>query len=94
MSKGLKFDQTKVYWNNNIDITKLVGGVWCSYKCFLISSWGYVILDCNKEEWSTNIVYAYKLLNGIKQNYSTTKWEVSTMGFALHKFRHYLLGNK
>jgi hypothetical protein len=40
------------------------------------------------------IVYASKLLNKVKQNYSTTKWEASTMAFALHKFKHYLLVNK
>jgi hypothetical protein len=37
MSKGLEIDQTKVYWNTDIDITKLAGGVSCSYRCILIS---------------------------------------------------------
>jgi hypothetical protein len=32
------------------------------------------------------IVYASRLLNRIKHNYSTTKREVLTMVFALHKF--------
>jgi hypothetical protein len=40
------------------------------------------------------IVYAYKLLNRVEHNYSTIEREVLTMVFALHKFRHYLLGNK
>ncbi len=40
------------------------------------------------------MVYAYKLLNRTKQNYSTTQREALVMVFALHKFRHYLLGNK
>ncbi len=41
-----------------------------------------------------SIVYACRLLNRAKQNYSTTKREVLAMVFVLHKFRHYLLGNK
>jgi hypothetical protein len=40
------------------------------------------------------VVYAFRLLNKIKQNYSTTKKEALAMVFSLHKFRHYLLGNK
>ncbi len=40
------------------------------------------------------IVYASRLLNIVEQNYNTTKKEVLTMVFSLHKFRHYLLGNK
>jgi len=39
-------------------------------------------------------MYAYRLLNIIEQNYSTTHKEVFAMVFALHKFKHYLLGNK
>ncbi len=38
--------------------------------------------------------YAYILLNSAKRNYSTTKCEALIMVFALHKFKHYLLGNK
>jgi hypothetical protein len=41
------------------------------------------------------IVYAFRFLNRIKQNYSTTEREALIMVFFfLHKFRHYLLGNK
>ncbi len=40
------------------------------------------------------IVYASKLLNIAKQNYSTTDIEALAMVFSLHKFKHYLLGNK
>jgi len=40
------------------------------------------------------MVYAFRLLNKIEQNYSTTKREALAMVFSLHKFRHYLLGNK
>ncbi len=39
-------------------------------------------------------MYAYRLLNRAEHNYSTTKGEALVMVFALHKFRHYLLGNK
>jgi hypothetical protein len=40
------------------------------------------------------MVYACRLLNKAKQNYSTKKRGALAMVFALHKFRHYLLGNK
>jgi hypothetical protein len=40
------------------------------------------------------VVYTSKLLNIIEQNYSTTEREALVMVFALHKFKHYLLGNK
>ncbi len=40
------------------------------------------------------IMYAFRLLNKAKYNYNTTHIEALAMVFALHKFRHYLLGNK
>ncbi len=40
------------------------------------------------------IVYASTLLNNVERNYSTIERETLAMVFALHKFRHYLLGNK
>ncbi len=40
------------------------------------------------------IMYVSRLLNKAEQNYSTIEKEVLTTIFALHKFRHYLLGNK
>jgi hypothetical protein len=40
------------------------------------------------------IVYASRLLNKVEQNYSATEREVLAMVFSLHKFEHYLLGNK
>ncbi len=39
-------------------------------------------------------MYTFRLVNRVKHNYSITKREVLTMVFSLHKFRHYLLGNK
>jgi hypothetical protein len=40
------------------------------------------------------IVYDYRLLNKVKQIYNTTHKEALAMVFSLHKFKHYLLGNK
>jgi hypothetical protein len=34
----------------DIDITKLVGGISCSYRCVLVSYGGYVVSERNKEE--------------------------------------------
>ncbi len=39
------------------------------------------------------VVYTYRLLKRAK-NYSITEREALIMVFVLHKFRHYLLGNK
>ncbi len=39
------------------------------------------------------IVYASKLINNVERNYNTIECEALTMVFALHKFKHYLLGN-
>ncbi len=38
--------------------------------------------------------YAFRLLNKVKQNYTTIERETLTIIYALHKFRHFLLGNK
>jgi hypothetical protein len=40
------------------------------------------------------IVYVYRLLNKAKQNYTTTKRKALTMVYVLHKFDHFLLGDK
>jgi hypothetical protein len=39
-------------------------------------------------------MYSSELFNYIERNYNTTKKEVLIMVYALHKFRHYMLGNK
>jgi hypothetical protein len=39
------------------------------------------------------VVYVSKLLNKIEQNYSIIEKENLAMVLALHKFKHYLLGN-
>ncbi len=40
------------------------------------------------------IMYTSRLLNSAKQNYNTIEKEALVMVFTLHKFKHYLLGNK
>ncbi len=39
------------------------------------------------------IIYAFRLLNKAKQNYTTTKNEALVMVYALHKFKHFFFGN-
>jgi hypothetical protein len=39
------------------------------------------------------IMYSSRLLNFVERNYITTKREPLAMVYALHKFRHYMLGN-
>jgi hypothetical protein len=39
-------------------------------------------------------MYASRLLNLIERNYTTIEREALAMVYALHKFRHYLLGNQ
>ncbi len=40
------------------------------------------------------VVYASRLLNRVEQNYIITHRKAFAMVSALHKFKHYLLGNK
>ncbi len=40
------------------------------------------------------VMYSSKLLNFAERNYTTTEREDLVMVYALHKFRHYMLGNK
>jgi len=39
-------------------------------------------------------MYASRLLNSIETNYTVTKREALAMVYALHTFKHYLLGNQ
>ncbi len=40
------------------------------------------------------IAYVFHLLNNMKHNYTIIKYEALAMVYTLHKFWHYLLGNK
>jgi hypothetical protein len=40
------------------------------------------------------VVYGSRFLNKTQHNYNTTKKGALVLVFALHKFKHYLLGNK
>jgi hypothetical protein len=50
MSKGLGIDQREVYCNIDIDITKLAGGISCSYICIFVNYGGDVISEHNMED--------------------------------------------
>jgi hypothetical protein len=39
-------------------------------------------------------MYSSRLLNSTEKNYTTTKRKTLAMVYALHKYRHYMLGNK
>jgi hypothetical protein len=56
MSKDLGIVQVEVYLSIDINITKLVSGVSCSYRCIFVSCGNYVVLEFNKEECSTSSV--------------------------------------
>jgi hypothetical protein len=92
MSKGLGIDKREVYCNIDIDITKLTGGVSCSYICIFVSYGGDIIHNVTRKN-DQLIMYDYRLWNKTKQNYSITKRKGLIMVFALHKFKHYLLCN-
>jgi hypothetical protein len=38
-------------------------------------------------------MYAFRLLNSVEINYTTINREALVIVYALHKFKHYLLGN-
>jgi hypothetical protein len=40
------------------------------------------------------VMYASELLNSAERNYTITKREALVMVYVLHKFKHYLLGNR
>jgi len=46
------------------------------------------------EECDQPIAHPSKLLNNAKENYTTIERDALTTIYVLHKFRHYLLGNK
>jgi hypothetical protein len=55
---------------------------------------GAILAQNPTGKYDQPIEYAFKLLNKAKKNYITIKREALAMVYALHKFRHTLLGNK
>jgi hypothetical protein len=55
---------------------------------------GVMLAHNPTSKYDQPIVYAFRLLNKTKQNYIITKKEALTVVYALHKFRHFLLGNR
>jgi hypothetical protein len=55
---------------------------------------GAILFENVTKKNDQSIVYAFKLLNKIKQNYYTIERKALIMVFVLHKFKHYLLGIK
>ncbi len=55
---------------------------------------GVMLAQNPTNKYDQLIVYASRLFNKAKQNYTTIKGKALTMVYALHKFRQFLLGNK
>ncbi len=55
---------------------------------------GAMLAQNPTRKYDQPIIYASRLLNKTKQNYTTTNRKALTMVYALHKFKHVLLGNK
>jgi len=92
-SGNLGSNQTKICGSTNFDTSKLAVRFPCVHKCIFTSN------KCNVRQnpigkYDQPIVYAFKLLNKTKQNYTNIKEEALTMVDAMHKFRHFLLANK
>ncbi len=54
---------------------------------------GVMLAQNLTSKYDQPIVYASKLLNKAEHNYTTTERKPLTMVYALHKFKHFLLGN-
>jgi len=67
-------------------------GVPCSHRCTLLVV-GALLTQNITGKINQLIVYASRLFNSGKQNYSTTEKRSFSYGFTLHMFGHYLLGN-
>ncbi len=55
---------------------------------------GAMLTQNPTDKYDQPIIYAFRLLNKVEHKYTTTKREALIMVYALHKFRHFLLGNK
>jgi hypothetical protein len=91
MSRSLGLDQVEIHGNTNSNTSKLVVRVSCAHICITIGNRCNVGTSTGK--YDQPIVYAYRLLNKVKHNYTITEREALVMVYALHKFRHFLLGN-
>ncbi len=55
---------------------------------------GAILAQNPTNKFDQLVMYAFRLLNSTKTNYTTTKREALAMVCALHKFKHYLLSNQ
>jgi hypothetical protein len=55
---------------------------------------GAMLAQNPTRKYDQPIIYASRLLNKAKHDYTTTNREALVMVYAMHKFRHFLLGNK
>ncbi len=54
---------------------------------------GAILAQNPTNKFDQSVMYASRLLNSFLKKYITTKREALVMVYALHKFKHYLLGN-
>jgi hypothetical protein len=92
MSSSLGANKTKVHKNTYSYISKLGYRFIRTNASLLIV--GAMLAQNLTRKHDQPIVYPFKLLNIVKRDYNTIEHEVLAMVFALHKFKHYLLGNK
>ncbi len=55
---------------------------------------GAMLAQNPTDKYDQPIIYAFRLLNKVEHKYITTEREALIIVYALHKFRHFLLGNK
>jgi hypothetical protein len=70
------------------DQSKLGAWISCSYKCISINNKNHT------KKFDQSVMYASRSLNLPEQNYIIIEKEALVMVYALHKFKHYLLGNR
>jgi len=91
MLRSVGGHKTKVFGCTDLSCIHMGHGISHAHKCIKYNSQGYVgsksLKKCDQP-----IAYTSRLLNNVEKNYTTTKREAFAMVYALHKFRHYLLG--
>jgi len=93
MLKNMGGHKTKVFGCTDLNSTQMGHGVSCPHRHVKSSNRSNVGSNPTKT-CDQPIAYASKLLNNAKKNYTTTNKEALIMVYVLHKFKHYLLGNK